>query len=78
MYKLLKMHMDANPQYLFGHAEIAGMLARGDEIMSSYESYKRECQKRCISYYREELYIQFMKDCERLIKLDLHHIKSMG
>lgn len=75
-YKLLTFHMNPDPDYLFGHAEIAGMLAKGDEIMSSYEGYKRECSKRGVVSYNQESYNQFMEDCERPIKLDLAHLSK--
>lgn len=74
MYKLLALHMNPSPAYIFGHAEVAGMLATGHEAMSSYEGYVRECKKRDISTYSQETYEQFMKDCNRPIKLDLAHI----
>lgn len=74
MYKLLQLHMKSNPEYLFGHAEIAGMLAKGDDKVSSYQGYERECDKKGVISYGEEVYNQFMIDCKRTIKLDLAHV----
>lgn len=64
-YDLLKLHMDANPNYIFGHATIAGMLATGDSRISTYEGYVEQCKRQGISKYRQELYDQFKKDCNR-------------
>jgi len=66
MYKLLQYHMIPNPEYLFGHAEIAGMLANNDEKVNTWTKYVLECQRRGIIYYSEECYNQFMIDCNRL------------
>lgn len=66
--------MTPNKNYLFGNAEVAGMLANGEEIMSSYEAYVRECKKRNIPHNLEQVYTEFMKECNRAIKLDLHKI----
>ena len=65
MYKLLIYHMNPNPDYLFGHAEIAGMLATNDPKVSNYESYKLQCNYKGITYYNEDCYNQFMLDCKR-------------
>lgn len=65
--------MNPNPDYLFGHAEVAGLLANGDERVNNYPKYVTECEKRGISCYKEECYNQFMKDCNRVIYNPLHY-----
>lgn len=72
MYKLLTYHMNPNPNYLFGHAEISGMLANNDSKVSTYEGYVKECDMRDVSSYSRECYDQFMTDCKRVDKPDLN------
>ena len=56
--KLLKYHMDCNPDYIFQHAEIAGMLAT--KQFKTYNEYRIACQNMGISYYSEELFNDFI------------------
>lgn len=70
-YKLLKYHMSCNPEYLFGHAEICGLLADSKNPLSSYAKYVEACSKKGISYYNEDCYNDFMKDCGREIEVFL-------
>jgi len=65
MYKLLTYHMNPNPDYLFGHAEIAGMLATNDLKVCNYESYKLQCNILGVTYYNEDCYNRFMTDYKR-------------
>lgn len=65
-YKLLNYHMNCNPDYMFGHAEIAGMLATNDPKVNTEEGYIRECNRLGITYYNGEVYKQFMIDCKRI------------
>lgn len=65
MYKLLSYHMNPNPDYLFGHAEIAGMLASDDPRVSTEKGYIFECNKRGVTYYNGACYNKFMEDCKR-------------
>lgn len=64
-YDLLKYHMDPNPNYLFGHAEIAGMLASNDERINTFNKYTTECRKKGISPYGENCYNRFILECGR-------------
>ena len=61
--------MNPNPDYLFGHAEIAGLLAIGSDKVNNYSKYRNECQKVGITYYNEDCYNQFMVDCKREITM---------
>lgn len=67
-YDLLKYHMNANPSYLFGHAEIAGLLANNDPKVSTFSNYVKECGKRGVSHYNQDCYNRFMEDCGRTLK----------
>lgn len=57
-YKLLEYHMNCNPDYIEGHAIIAGNLAQGK--YTTFEEYKRDCNRYGITYYNEELFNKFM------------------
>lgn len=55
---LLKFHMDCNPNYMFGHAIVAGKLASKE--LQTYEEYVSACKKQGIDYYSQECYDAFM------------------
>lgn len=57
--KLLLFHMNCNPDYLFGHAKVAGKLANRE--FTSYEEYKSTCGRQGINYYNEEIFNDFME-----------------
>lgn len=63
-YQLLLFHMNCNPDYLFGHAQVAGALATKGMI-STFAEYERMCQERGITNYNEECFNDFMQDCGR-------------
>lgn len=66
-YDLLKFHMDCNPDYMFGHAILSGMLASNAAEVSSYEKYVSQCRKQGIEMYNEKTYNEFMNECGRPI-----------
>ena len=70
-YRLLRYHMNCNPDYLFGHAEIAGLLASNENILNTYQKYVSACNRKGISYYNEECYNEFMTDCNRPILIEV-------
>ena len=67
-YQLLKWHMDCNPTYLFGHAKISGLLASSDNTLNTYAKYKLACNKEGVNVWNEDIYNQFMIDCDRVIE----------
>lgn len=48
-FQLLKMHMDADPMYIFGHAIVAGKLASKE--ITTFEEYKKACSSQGINCY---------------------------
>ena len=64
-YELLDYHMKCNPDYMFGHAIVAGMLASNDPKVSTEEKYISQCNIHGITYYNGKCYNQFMIDCKR-------------
>ena len=57
--------MDCHPQYMFGHATIAGLLASRDNILNTYAKYVSACNRQGITCYNEACYNDFMEDCGR-------------
>lgn len=65
-YTLLRMHMAQNGEHMFGHAVIAGLLAK-DNSLNSYAKYKNACAENKVMAYSEIAYNQFMVECHRPI-----------
>lgn len=65
-YRLLTFHMNPNPDFLFGHAEVAGMLATNDPKVSTFEGYRNQCDRNGITHYNEQVYNEFMAECGRI------------
>jgi len=57
--QLLSFHMNCNPDYLFGHAIVAGKLAKRE--YQTYQEYLIECGRLGISCYNEECFDKFME-----------------
>lgn len=64
-YQLLSFHMNCNPNYMFGHAIVSGLLANDDESVNTYEKYVAKCKYHGIDRYNEECYNRFYEDCNR-------------
>lgn len=57
--KLLSFHMNCNPEYLFGHAVVAGKLAKRE--LETYSDYTNACDRQGISCYNEDTFNKFME-----------------
>lgn len=57
-YKLLKYHMNCDPDYIVGHAVVAGKLAQ--KQFKTYQEYETECNQWGIISYNETLFNQYM------------------
>lgn len=74
MYKLLEYHMNCNSNYIFGHAEVAGLLATNK--LKTYQEYYNKCCSLGIDRYSEDLYNKFM-DESRFNKYNIEQINKI-
>lgn len=59
MHKLIAYHStQANPEYIHGHIGMAYKLTRKE--ITTYEEYVRYAKKQGISYYKEELFSDYI------------------
>lgn len=60
--------MSCNPQYLFGHAVMAGMLATNDQRIDTFKKYQKQCEELKICHYGEIFYMEFWAETGRNLK----------
>ncbi len=70
IYQLLHYHMNSSTSHLWANAEIVSLLVSNRHEVRSYSEYVMSCKNRSVRPDSEQMYNQFMIDCNRPLVIE--------